>query len=97
MQTQTLIHHGDIQKWVAARKGQPAIRQVLDGSGQANASLELAFGHDRTVANTPSVDSGKSPCSWRAWLAELERQQLALKVSDGATPIYELVPRGRQN
>ncbi len=97
MQTHTLVRHSDIQNWVSARKGQPAIRQVLDGSGRANSSLELAFGHDRTMADTPSVDSGKSPCSWRAWLAELERQQLALKVSDGAAPVYEFVPRGRQN
>lgn len=97
MHTQTLTRHSDIQNWVVARKGQPAIRQVLDPLGQANASLELAFGHEQSLADTPSVDSGKSPCSWTAWLAELDRQRLALKVGDGKVPVYEFVPRGRQN
>jgi hypothetical protein len=97
MQTHTLVRHGDIQKWVAARKGQPAIRHVVDPSGQTNPSLELAFGHNQTLSDTPSVDSGKSPCSWSAWLAELDRQRLALKVADGKTPVFEFVPRGRQN
>lgn len=97
MQTHTLTRHSDIQNWVSARKGQPAIRQVLDQLGQANASLDLAFGHETTLEDTPSVDSGMSPCSWTAWLAELDRQRLALKVADGKAPIYEFVPRGRQN
>ena len=97
MQTHTLVHHRDIQNWVSARKGQPAFKQVLDPFGQPNASLDLAFGHEETLADTPGVDSGMSPCSWTAWLAELDRQRLALKVADGNTPIYEFVPRGRQN
>lgn len=97
MQTHTLTRHSDIQNWVSARKGQPAIRQILDPLGQPNATLDLAFGHDRTLDDAPSVDSGKSPCSWTAWLAELDRQRLALKVADGKEPVFEFVPRGRQN
>ena len=97
MQTHTLTRHSDIQNWVSARKGQPAIRHVPDALGQTNASLDLAFGHEQTLEDTPSVDSGMSPCSWTAWLAELDRQRLALKVADGKAPIYEFVPRGRQN
>ena len=97
MQTHTLVRHSDIQNWVSARNGQPAIRHVMDGLGQTNPSLDLAFGHEKALADAPSVDSGKSPCSWTAWLAELDRQRLALKVADGKAPVYEFVPRGRQN
>ncbi len=97
MHTHTLTRHRDIQDWVVARKGQPAIRRVLDPFGQPNASLDLAFGHDHAPPERPSVDSGMSPCSWSAWLAELDRQRLALKVADGKVPVYEFVPRGRQN
>jgi len=97
MHTQTLVRHSDIQNWVSARRGQPAIRQVIDRLGQANASLDLAFALEHAPTETPGVDSGMSPCSWTAWLAELDRQRLALKVADGKQPIYEFVPRGRQN
>jgi hypothetical protein len=37
-----------------------------------------------------------SPCSWTAWLAELDRQQLALKV-DPAADKFELVERNAAN
>jgi hypothetical protein len=39
-----------------------------------------------------SEDDGMSPCSWTAWLAELDRQQLALQV-DMAADGFELVER----
>jgi hypothetical protein len=39
-----------------------------------------------------SQDDGMSPCSWTAWLAELDRQQLALQV-DMTADDFELVQR----
>jgi hypothetical protein len=41
-------------------------------------------------------NEGVSPCSWTAWLAELDRQQLALKV-DMAADDFELVDRRQTN
>lgn len=93
MHTQTLVRHSDIQKWVAARRGQPAIRQVLDRQGQQHPSLDLSFGHEQAPHELPGVDKGRSPVSWSAWLAELDRQNLALRVADSKAPQFEFVSR----
>jgi hypothetical protein len=83
--TQTLTRHRDIQKWVSTRRGLPAIRRVPDASGGIRARLAIAFEHPRPHAPrhlVPSLDDGMMPVSWTAWLAELDRQGLALKVTD---------------
>jgi hypothetical protein len=41
----------------------------------------------------PRVDDGLMPVSWTAWLAELDRRHLALKVSDRQSPDFEFVER----
>ena len=89
--TQTLIHHSDIQNWVTARRGMPAFSRI---AGQARARLALTFGggHARPTT-TPALDDGVSPVSWKAWLAELDRQRLALKVSNQKDPDFEFVER----
>src|SRR5690606_20154242 len=90
----TLTHHRDIQSWVNSNRGRPAIRRVPNSYGRMEARLALAFAsHEpsRKFGMTP-VDDGLSPCSWTAWLAELDRQRLALRVSDARTD-YELVER----
>ena len=89
--TQTLIHHTDIQNWVTARRGMPAFSRV---AGQARARLALTFsGEHPCPAATPALDNGMSPVSWTAWLAELDRQRLALKVSTQKDPDFEFVER----
>jgi hypothetical protein len=81
--TQTLTRHRDIQNWVTARHGMPAIARVPTVSGEMRARLALSFNKARArPANMPSIDDGMSPVSWSAWLAELDRQHLALKVSN---------------
>jgi hypothetical protein len=95
--TYMLIGHSDIQKWVNARKGRPAIRQVHDKMGRTEARLELSFESHVHVDERPGQDEGMSPCSWTAWLAELDRQHLALRVSDKALPAFEFVERGELN
>ena len=49
----------------------------------------------KPVAGMPQVDDGPSPCSWTAWLAELDRRQLALCVNDRDD--FELVERSQLN
>ncbi|HTJ57508.1 MAG TPA: hypothetical protein VL418_08105 [Devosiaceae bacterium] len=93
--TQTLIRHRDIQDWVTARHGMPAITRIPTTSGQIRARLALAFGGPSRRPDAPpgAEDDGMSPVSWRAWLAELDRQHLALKVTGERGPAFEFVER----
>ncbi|MBJ3786461.1 hypothetical protein [Devosia sediminis] len=71
-----LTRHRDIQAWVNDRSGRPAIARVRDRFGGVRSQLKLRFA--RTAEGQEDVQM--SPCSWTAWLAELDRQQLALRV-----------------
>jgi len=96
MTTHTLTRHRDIQNWVAGRRGLPAIRRVPDSFGTVRARLALNFAARRPApAPVPSIDDGISPVSWTAWLAELDRQHLALRVGQGEH--YEFVNREVQD
>lgn len=93
MQTkQTLTRHQDIQNWVASKSGLPAIKRIADQSGTIHPRLTLNFARRRGMpTSTPTQDDGMSPVSWTAWLAELDRQRLALRVSQGEE--FELIER----
>ncbi len=91
----TLTRHRDIQNWVTDRKGIPAIARVRNRFGEERAQLKLSFERKRKE-RIESQDDGMSPCSWTAWFAELDRQQLALKV-DLAADDFELVERREAN
>ncbi|SFV37463.1 hypothetical protein SAMN05216456_2935 [Devosia crocina] len=89
--THTLTRHSDIQNWVCDRHGTPAIARVRNRFGGEKAQLLLRF----VRSHGGSIDDGMSPVSWNAWFAELDRQQLALRVApDGAC---ELVSRSALN
>ncbi|KKC33463.1 hypothetical protein [Devosia psychrophila] len=90
-QLHTLTRHRDIQNWVTDRHGIPAIARVRNRFGEERAQLKLSF-QKRNKTLMASEDDGMSPCSWTAWLAELDRQQLALQV-DVAADGFELVER----
>jgi hypothetical protein len=93
----TLTRHRDIQAWVADRKGMPAIVTARNSFGEWRARLALTFGRQDKPAGMPQVDQGASPVSWHAWLAELDRQQLALRVSPDGDTEYELIERKSLN
>lgn len=98
MNTHTLVTHADIQKWVSSRRGLPAIRRVLDATGNVKSKLTLSFGRAHAIfTEAPSLDDGLSPVSWAAWLAELDRQNLALRVTGETQPSYEFVERRELN
>jgi hypothetical protein len=90
-QSHTLTRHRDIQSWVSDRQGTPAIARVRNKMGEARAQLKLRFAPDRDDREAGEM----SPCSWSAWLAELDRQQLALRVEP--TGQCELVSRQTLN
>ncbi|MBE7732726.1 hypothetical protein [Devosia faecipullorum] len=90
-QAHVLTRHRDIQNWVHDRKGMPAIARIRDRFGAEHSELTLRFSqHDEG-----HEDTGMSPCSWAAWLAELDRQQLALRVEPGGH--CDLVSRQTMN
>lgn len=93
----TLTHHHDIQAWAADRNGMPAIVPTVDKLGQPHTKLALKFGGPDKPEGMPGVDNGASPVSWDAWLAELDRQQLALRVSGDDPTAYELIERKSLN
>ena len=93
----TLIRHRDIQAWVADRRGLPAMVRAPNSFGEMRSRLALKFDRPRRPNGMPEVDQGASPVSWSAWLAELDRQQLALRVSDGTQTEYELIERKALN
>ncbi len=98
MNAHTLVGHSDIQNWVTSRRGQPAIARAPDRGGTIGARLMLNFRHHTAAPKEiPTQDDGMSPVSWAAWLAELDRQNLALKVFDKQQPAYEFVPRVELN
>ncbi len=92
----TLTRHRDIQAWVSDRKGLPALVRAPDSSGGMRAQLALRFEGMERPRGMPKVDQGASPVSWSAWLAELDRQQLALRVSEDGED-YELIERKSLN
>lgn len=92
--THTLIRHRDIQNWVVDKKGIPAIARIRDNFGETRARLCLSFEkRQHAKADPANLDDGMSPVSWTAWLAELDRQQLALKVSADNDMDFEFVER----
>jgi hypothetical protein len=94
----TLTRHRDIQNWVSSRQGMPAIARVRDTMGDMRARLSLSFERARQLPSDVAVEQdGLSPCSWAAWLAELDRQQLALRVSGEDEPDFEFVERRSLN
>lgn len=90
--THTLTRHRDIQAWVLANRGLPAIRRMPDQYGAVRPRLALRFARPRPApVFEPPQDEGLSPVSWSAWLAELDRQRLALKVIEAERPSFEFV------
>lgn len=87
----TLTRHRDIRNWVSERRGTPAIARIRNRFGEERAQLKLHFSR----SDEGRHDTGMSPCSWNAWLAELERQQLALRVEPSGG--FSLVSRATMN
>ncbi len=94
----TLTRHRDIQNWVSDQKGIPAIARVRNNFGELKSRLCLSFEkRERATSEFMSQDDGMSPISWTAWLAELDRQHLALKVTDRNGLDFEFVERRHSN
>jgi hypothetical protein len=65
--------------------------------GELRSRLAIRFRSIGKPEGMPGVDQGAMPVSWTAWLAELDRQQLALRVSENGETEYELIERKSLN
>lgn len=97
--SRTLTNRDDIRQWVAARGGNPVLRDIPDGS-KTRTVLQLAFGQPALNADNnqgPDRIGGFQLVSWEEWFTALEAGNLALKVSDdpsgGNEAEYEFVER----
>ena len=93
----TLTRHRDIQAWVTDRHGMAAIVRGHNRFGGLRSRLAINFRGMSKPEGMPGVDQGVMPVSWSAWLAELDRQQLALRVSEDGETDYELIERKSLN
>jgi hypothetical protein len=89
----------EIRQWVEARGGYPIMMDVPDGT-KTRTLLQFTFGQHFLNADEnegPDRPYGYELVSWDEWLAELEKQDLALKVSDdpsgGNEQEYQIIGR----
>jgi hypothetical protein len=89
----------EIRQWAEARGGYPMLMEIPSGT-RSRTVLQIAFGQD-------ALNSGESQgqdrpggfelVAWDDWIAALEQQKLALRVSDdpagGREAEFDFVPR----
>lgn len=83
--TKTLTQPEDVRQWVEARAGAPMSMDVPDGSGDSRTLLNITFGQHALNADAnegPDRVTGFALSAWDEWLAELDRQGLAIRVHD---------------
>lgn len=95
-----LTDHAAIRQWAEARGGSPLLMDMPDGT-RTRPLLQLTFGQESLNAGeNQGADrpGGFELVSWDEWLAALESQGLALRVSDdpsgGREAEFDFVSRG---
>jgi hypothetical protein len=82
-----LVDHVEIRQWAEARAGNPMMMDAVpDGTHMGNPLLQITFGQhalnaDHNEGPDPAT-GGQNLVGWDEWLAELDRQGLAIKVRD---------------
>jgi len=77
--------HEAVKLWAEARGGSPMMEDQPDGRGGTRSVLQITFGQHALNADEnegPDRLGGFELVSWDDWLAEFDRQGLALKVND---------------
>ena len=89
----------DIRLWAEARGGYPLLMEIPSGS-RSRTVLQLAFGQDQlnsAEAHGQERVGGFELVGWDEWIAALEQENLALRVSDdpsgGREAEFDFVPR----
>lgn len=94
-----LTDHAQIRQWAEARGGNPLLMEMPDGSS-SRTLLQLTFGQEALNATEnegPDRPGGFALVSWDDWLAAMEAEGLALRVSDdpagGSEAEFDFVAR----
>ena len=89
----------DIRQWVEARGGYPLLMEIPSGT-RSRTVLQLAFGQDQlnsAESHGQERVGGFQLVGWDEWIAALEGENLALRVSDdaagGREAEFDFVPR----
>ncbi|HTJ57507.1 MAG TPA: hypothetical protein VL418_08100 [Devosiaceae bacterium] len=97
-----LQEHESIREWVEARGGAPMLEDLPNGTRE-QVLLQLTFDQhllDADHNEGPDPIVGFELVGWEDWLAELDRQNLALKVNDERAGVldkaFEFVARDGQ-
>jgi hypothetical protein len=80
-----LVDHEAVKLWAEARGGNPMMEDQPDGRGGSRSLLQITFGQHALNADEnegPDPIVGFELVSWDDWLAEFDRQGMALKVND---------------
>lgn len=83
----TLTKPDEIRRWVEARAGAPMSMDMPDGTGDTRTLLNITFGQHALNADEnegPDRIGGFDLIGWEDWLAELDKQGLAIRVRDEA-------------
>ena len=83
----TLTKSVDIRRWVEARAGAPMSMDMPTGTGDTRTLLNITFGQHALNADEnegPDRISGFALIGWEEWIAEFDRQRLAMRVRDEA-------------
>lgn len=89
----------DIRQWAEARGGNPLLLETQVGT-RTRTVLQIAFGQESlNTGESQGQDrpGGYELVGWDEWIAALERENLALRVSDdpsgGREAEFDFVPR----
>jgi hypothetical protein len=95
-----LTKAADIRQWAEARGGSPLLMEVPSGTRSRNV-LQITFGQDELNSGESQGQDrpgGFELVGWDEWIAALEAEGLALRVSDdsagGREAEFDFVPRG---
>lgn len=74
----------DIRQWAEARGGYPMLMEIQSGT-RTRTVLQIAFGQDQLNSGESQGQDrpgGFELVGWDEWIAALEQENLALRVSD---------------
>ena len=85
--SKVITAHDELRQWAEARGGNPMAMDVPDGTGESRTLLQITFGQHALNADEnegPDRIGGFDLIGWDDWIAELDKQGLAIRVRDEA-------------
>ena len=100
--SRVLIKHEEIRQWAEGRAGSPMMMDVPDVTG-TRTLLQMTFGQHALNADhnegPDPLEEAYQLVGWDEWLAEFDRQNLAIRVRDEIPGVldndFEFISRDR--